>query len=248
MTEELSGSSTPKRLGETARAPDADLSIWASAVRAIVVIIVCGGVSSLFAHRPQALGGAREAGGSRRPCPLRTGGGSSSRAGDRFLDVLGSLLVQNAILAVLSAVLTMSTWLILRGLLRADLGVLSRVTVGLAVLFASLISLLLVFSTAVAVDLLATCLIEDRPPMIEAAGRLGLASRGTPWTSSRSGAAPGVLDWQDVLPARARGGAACCSMASPKLIAVLVIAVPVAGVARAIRGTWLDCIARTTGS
>lgn len=232
---------TPRRLRNRSD-PDARLSSWASAVRALVVIVVCGGLLSLSLTVCNWVGPVSKAIASALP---PAPGQFVRAAGDRILEVLGSLLVQYAILAVLSAVLTVSTWLILRGLLRADLGVLSRITVGLAVLFASLMSLLLVFSTAVALDLLATCMFEGRPPMIEAAGRLDWFA----WHSMDvlpEWSVPGVLDWQE--PAGPGSWWSGVLLMLAKLIAVLVIAVPVARVARAARRTWLDRIARSTGS
>lgn len=219
-----------------------DLPLWRSAVRAIVVVTASGGALTVMLTVCNWVGPLSERVASVLP---RTTARWVRAVGARVLDVLGSLFVQSVVLAVLSVVLILSTWLIVRGLLRADLGVLSRVTVGLAVLFASLMSLLLVFSTAVAVDLLLTSLLEGRPPMVEAAGRLEWFAWHSmdvvpEWT------VPGVLDWPKPTGPSSWWSGVLLMLA--KLIAVLVIAVPVARVARAARRTWPDHITRITGS
>jgi hypothetical protein len=123
----------------------------------------------------------------------------------------------------------------LRGLPRADLGVPSRFAVGLALRLASVMSLVLVFSTAAAVDLLATCFVEQRPPMIEAAGRLEWFA----WHSLDvvpEWSVPRVLDWRE--PAGPVPWWSGVLLMLARLVAVLVIAVPIARVGRAARQTW----------
>ena len=158
---------------------------------------------------------------------------------DGVLYGLGLWGVQAGILAVLAATLVVATVRIVHRLLRVEGGALTSVTVGLAILFASLVSLLLVFSTAVAVDLLITCVVEQEAPMIGASGHLE-------WYAWHAFdvlpelTVPRVLGWSEPKDPTAIGRGLILLFV--KLVAVLVIAVPVARVFRTARESWSNRI------
>lgn len=208
-----------------------------SASRSVGVIVLCGGVLGLMLTVCNWMGPVSDRIASVAPAaPARW----IRAAGDGVLAFLGSWIVQTTILVVLSTTLIVSTVRIVHRLLRVDLGVLSRVTVGVTVLFASLVTLVLVFSTAVAVDLTITCLIEQRPPMVEAFGHLEWYA----WHSLDvvpELTVPRVLDWS--APGEPSAIWSGLLLLFVKLVALLVIAVPVARVARAARHTWSGRIA-----
>ena len=211
--------------------------LW-SAARAVVVVMICGGGLALLLTVCNWVGPLTEGIASQ----VSTANARRVRAvGDGIVGFLGSWTVQATILAILSVTLVLSTALVLRSLLRVDLGQLDRVPVGMAVLVASLVSLVLVVSAAAAVDLTISCLVDRRTPMIEAAGHL----EWYVWHAldvAPELTAPRVLDWR--APADPSGVWSGPLLLVVKLIAVLVIAVPVARVVRAARRTWPNHLRR----
>lgn len=158
-------------------------------------------------------------------------------AGGAVLTALGPRGVQAVVLMGLAALLSVATVRIVYRLVRVNLAEMSGVVAGAGVLAASLAALLLVLSSAVVWDLLLTCLIAGRPPMIEAFWHLEWYAWHV-FDVVPELTVPGALDWSR--PATPRESWSGPLLLVVKLVALLVVAVPVARVLRVAGRTWLN--------